>query len=358
VKDMRALLSGYYGFGNLGDEAILAAIAQELVTQLPQVELEVLSGDPAATQRTYGLEACDRWSLRCLWRALRRSDVLVQGGGGLIQDATSCMSPAYYLGVLLAARIARRPYAIFCQGVGPLRRWLWRSLTVLLLGKARLLIVRDENSAELLLRMGLRKPAEVAGDPALLLKSASPEETRQWLAGTGARLPEGYWLVVPRQVAGAEEAVAEAARALASLERPVVVMPFQAADETLAREVAGIAHGMALPTPEDPRIGAAIVAGACGVVAARLHALIFAATAGVEAFGVDYDPKVAAFCDAVGYPHAAQPALEHVAAWAQQVENGENFLQSQSVERMQSSVRHAFRRLAELLMRAGASSSV
>lgn len=354
---MRALLSGYYGFGNLGDEAILAAIAQELTAQLPQVELEVLSGDPAATQRVYGLEACDRWSLSCLWRALRRSDVLVQGGGGLIQDTTSCMSPAYYLGVLLAAWLAGRPYAIFCQGVGPLRRWLWRRLTVCLFRKACLLVVRDQESAKLLLRMGLRKPAEVAGDPAILLASASPQDVQRWLTEVGIELPEGYWLVVPRRIAEVEEAMAEWVAALASSGRTVVAMPFQAADEPMARQVASTCHGIALPSPEDPRIGASIVAHAQGVLAVRLHALIMAAAAGVEAFGVDYDPKVASFCEEVGYPHAPRPTPDEIAAWATRVENGTRFLQPEVVERMRGSVRHAFRRLAELLTQASAASS-
>lgn len=354
---MRAVLSGYYGFGNLGDEAILAAIAQELVAQLPEVEIEVLSGDPAATQRTYGLEACDRWRLSCLLHALRRSDVLVQGGGGLIQDATSCMSPAYYLGVLLAAWFAGKPYAIFCQGIGPLQRWLWRRLTVFFFARARLLIVRDQESAEALLRMGLRKPAEVAGDPALLLKAASPQETQRWLAESGAEVPEDYWLVIPREIAAIREAIIQSAEGLASTGRPVVAMPFQAADEDLARKIAALVGGIALPTPEDPRLAAGLVAQAGGVLAARLHALIFAAVAGVEAFGIDYDPKVAAFCEATGYPHSPHPTPDEVTSWARRVEEGQKFLQPEVVARMQNSVRHAFGRLAELLRQAGAASS-
>ncbi|MCX7597964.1 MAG: polysaccharide pyruvyl transferase CsaB [Armatimonadetes bacterium] len=354
---MRALLSGYYGFGNLGDEAILAAIAQELVRALPEVEIEVLSGAPADTKSAYGLEACDRWRLSCLWRALRRSDVLIQGGGGLLQDTTSTLSPAYYLGVLLAAWLVGKPYAIFCQGIGPLRRWLWQRLAVFLLSRAQLLIVRDQESAESLLRMGVRKPAEVAGDPALLLEPTAPEETQRWLKETGARLPDQYWLVVPRQIASVEEAVTHSVEALARSGRLVAVLPFQVADEALARQTAARARGLALTTPKDPRIAASLVAQAQGVLAVRLHALIFAAVAGKESFGVDYDPKVAAFCQAVGYPHSPQPTAQQVTAWATQVEDGHGFLQPEAVERMQNSVRYAFGRLAELLRQAGAASS-
>ena len=46
----RILISGYYGFGNTGDEAILAAICRDLRAVQPGVKLTVLSGDPGATR--------------------------------------------------------------------------------------------------------------------------------------------------------------------------------------------------------------------------------------------------------------------------------------------------------------------
>ena len=47
----RIVLSGYYGFGNAGDEAVLAAILASLRRQMPEVECGVLSVDPPATTR-------------------------------------------------------------------------------------------------------------------------------------------------------------------------------------------------------------------------------------------------------------------------------------------------------------------
>lgn len=56
---MRAVLCGYYGKGNGGDEALLASLLQ----MLPHgVEPIVLSGNPTQTQLDYGVEAIDRMS--------------------------------------------------------------------------------------------------------------------------------------------------------------------------------------------------------------------------------------------------------------------------------------------------------
>ena len=54
---MRYLVSGYYGEGNLGDEAILAAMLRDLRRHDPAAEVTVLSFDPADTARRHGVEA-------------------------------------------------------------------------------------------------------------------------------------------------------------------------------------------------------------------------------------------------------------------------------------------------------------
>ncbi|MGB9650908.1 MAG: hypothetical protein WCB01_03815, partial [Candidatus Cybelea sp.] len=61
------LLSGYYGFGNLGDEALLEVIADRMRRRFPSAQLEVLSATPAATAANFRVAAEPRWD----WRAIR-----------------------------------------------------------------------------------------------------------------------------------------------------------------------------------------------------------------------------------------------------------------------------------------------
>ena len=47
------LISGYYGFDNIGDESILRTLVTSLRERIPDCSLTVLSHDPAATREKY-----------------------------------------------------------------------------------------------------------------------------------------------------------------------------------------------------------------------------------------------------------------------------------------------------------------
>ena len=69
----RIVISGYYGFGNLGDEAVLCSMLQALRSEIPHLEITVLSNDPEITFREYGVLAVNRWELSALCRISRSS---------------------------------------------------------------------------------------------------------------------------------------------------------------------------------------------------------------------------------------------------------------------------------------------
>ncbi|MFQ9771301.1 MAG: polysaccharide pyruvyl transferase family protein [Oscillospiraceae bacterium] len=94
------LISGYYGFDNIGDESILRTLVTSLRERIPDCSLTVLSHDPAATREKYGVEAVERMSPLAIARAVRRCDMLISGGGSLLQDVTSSKSLHYYLAII------------------------------------------------------------------------------------------------------------------------------------------------------------------------------------------------------------------------------------------------------------------
>ena len=103
VTAPRFLLSGYYGFGNLGDEALLAASSAGCDAGYPGTTIDVLSHDPGRTAARLGVEATPRADLRAVRKAIARADVVLSGGGGLLQDTTSLQSLLYYAGIVRAA---------------------------------------------------------------------------------------------------------------------------------------------------------------------------------------------------------------------------------------------------------------
>ncbi len=114
-------ISGSYGGLNIGDEAILTAIVQELRSRMPGVEIVVFSREAEHTRAQHDVDrvAAARDSVRReLLSEIERLDLLVLGGGGILYDRES--EP--YLHVARLAQDAGVRTATYAIGVGPLER--------------------------------------------------------------------------------------------------------------------------------------------------------------------------------------------------------------------------------------------
>ncbi|CAH1193132.1 hypothetical protein PAECIP111893_00390 [Paenibacillus plantiphilus] len=111
IQSRRVVISGYYGYRNSGDEAVLKsilfALQEEGARQGIAIVPVVLSIDPAWTSQMYGVESVHRMRLGEVIRAIRGSDGLISGGGSLLQDATGVKTIPYYTGVMRRARPLR-----------------------------------------------------------------------------------------------------------------------------------------------------------------------------------------------------------------------------------------------------------
>ena len=140
---MRAVLCGYYGMGNGGDEALLYTLLSMLPAYVTPV---VLSGDPEYTTATYGVIAYHRKDMRQVIHAFHQADAFIWGGGSLMQDATSLLNPLYYGGLMILAQRLGLKTIAWGQGIGPLRRSPTRWLTRYCLSHCTAVSVRDEKS--------------------------------------------------------------------------------------------------------------------------------------------------------------------------------------------------------------------
>jgi polysaccharide pyruvyl transferase CsaB len=280
---MRVTVSGFYGFGNTGDEAIALAISRELIRRGHDPLL--LSQTPAQTARLYNCRSEARMSPLPLLRAVGSADVLLSGGGGLLQDKTSARTLTYYLSVVRLARTLGKRAVVFNQSIGPLSESGGAQVTRGLRGVNS--IVRDRCSLETLVALGVK--AELGGDPALLLEPSAGLE----------RDPDMVVLAPRGDVQGATERLRVLAAELRLRGRRVVALSFYPHEDDEAARSLGADQVI---STDQPQLALDTIAGAGMVVGVRLHALILAAAAGTPFVGVSYDPKVSGFCADAGAP--------------------------------------------------------
>lgn len=306
----RLLISGYYGFGNAGDEAILAGLIEGFRQRAPEAELTVLSGDPGATMAEHGVIAVPR-GLLATRHHVRSSDLVISGGGGLLQDVTSWRSPLYYLAVMALGRRAGRPVAFVGQSVGPLRRPAIRWLARRVLSGVGALAVRDRVSREALLGLGLGREVEVTADLAFLMSPPTEEEMEAARRKAGLPAGEGPVAAVALRPDAAGEGGEDMAGRLGEAIggvcgelglRPLLVAMQPSQDvEFAGRAAAGMPLGLGGVAPVMPaRELLALIAGCDLLIGMRLHALVFAALAGVPLVGISYDPKVDGLMEQLG----------------------------------------------------------
>ena len=161
----KVVLSGYFGFDNFGDEAILYVLSDKLKSFGHSVT--VLSSNPEKTTKIYHTASVKNFDIIKLIKTIFRSDILFSGGGSLLQDVTSFKSLFYYSLVIFIALCFRKKVVIFAQGIGPLNKSLSKFLVKNLLKHVTYISVRDENSLELLKSWNIN--AELVNDPVFSL---------------------------------------------------------------------------------------------------------------------------------------------------------------------------------------------
>jgi len=283
---MRAVLCGYYGKGNAGDEALLASLLQMLPSSVQPV---VLSGNPAETRRRYGVESCDRMKTASIIKALRRSEVFIWGGGSLMQDATSAANPVYYGGMMGLARQLGLKTIAWGQGIGPLQRPLTRWIARQAFAGCSAVSVRDRGSAEILTNWQI--PFTIAPDPVWALEGKPVQELADLPFPRVAVTWRSHPQLTPARLACLTQALVDFQKITQTC---ILLVPFQASQDlaiaqSIQSQLTGANH---LVTIEDPRELKGVFQGVDMAIGMRLHSLILAAAAQCRCFGLSYDPKV------------------------------------------------------------------
>ncbi|WDV45259.1 polysaccharide pyruvyl transferase CsaB [Clostridiaceae bacterium M8S5] len=310
-KGKKILISGYYGFRNSGDDAILKAIINEFKKIDDTLEITVLSKDPQSTQEIYNIRAVNRFSIFSVYKEIKNSDLLISGGGSLIQDITSTKSILYYLSLLKLAKHKKKPVMVYANGIGPINKRLNKILSKKILNKVDVITLRDFDSLNTLNKLNVNNEnIHVTADPVYALKEENEDRINEILNLEGIDMSKETIGLAVRSWKNDEHNIKEFAKAIDYINENydvnILLVPmhypsdyefsveikkhtkskcFILKNEYSVEEIMGIIKRLEL------------------IIAMRLHSLIYAATQTTPMIAVVYDPKVDGFMNNIGLEH-------------------------------------------------------
>ncbi len=300
----RLVLAGYFGRGNLGDDAILLGFINGVKNL--GYQYTVVCGAPEFLMRDYGLRGVSHLDFKAVRTVIEQCDALVFPGGSIFQDVSSVRSVAYYADLVKSAKKANKKVVMLGQGVGPLNRFLGRRMAASAFQAADVIAVRDRGSVASLQELGVSGNPRVTADMAFLLPEPTQDIGLQQF-GVGDMKSVG----LSARPAGSDKGK-HVVKVFSRLMRllfdngwvPVMIEMDRELDrpmlDRLGKEFGGKVpeiRGLTSPIQLQQRL-----MRMDAVLGMRLHAGILATTVGVPAYMVSYDPKVTAFANAMGYP--------------------------------------------------------
>ncbi len=303
----KLVISGYYGFGNAGDEAMLAAILEAILDVIPNAEITVISGNPKDTMDKHGVKAISRLSPLPIIKALKGCDLLISGGGSLLQDVTSDRSLYYYLSIIRMAKWFNRPVMLYAQGIGPLLRERAKKAVAKVLNNVDLITVRDDISKQALLDLNIKTPIYVTADAVLSMHPVDSSIGKRLLSQydlKGVRPKIGVAIREWKQEQQYHKNLAVALDRLSQeCNADIIFIPMQHPQDTnesykvaSQMEHKPIVLNRAYTTAEL----FALTGSMDVLIGVRLHALVFASLMEKPVVGISYDPKIDSFLEMIG----------------------------------------------------------
>lgn len=306
------MISGYYGFNNSGDDALLQAMIDNLKSLDDNLRIVVLSKDPEETIKRYKVDAINRISIFEILKYMRRTKVLLSGGGSLIQDVTSTKSIFYYLTIMRLAKAKHMSLMVYANGIGPINKKRNRKSARKVLESSDVITLREEGSMHLLKEIGVENEnVYLTADPALTLDGADQELITNVLkshsAYEGRRLLGVSVRAWKKNEKNFEKTFAKNLDIICQNNNVYpLFLPMQfPCDLDFSMKI--IKH---LKTPYyiintqyDEKIFAGLISRCELILGMRLHSLIYSASVKVPVVGIVYDPKVKSFLEYIGQNH-------------------------------------------------------
>ena len=171
---MKAFIIGYYGSDNIGDEVLLHQVIKMIYRIDETIEISSLSYRTHATQALHNINSVSRNKYFDIIRAIRESDIVIGGGGSMLQNVTSNRSLYYYLALIRIAKFFNKKVILLGNGFGPITGTFYQNLTKKALNRIDVFLARDEETLSRLKDIGVTSKVVLAADLAYYDYAAKP----------------------------------------------------------------------------------------------------------------------------------------------------------------------------------------
>lgn len=326
---------GYYGWRNVGDDAMLYALLRELHASDPKANFAILARMPVVIpsqvkSRTTFVKLSP---LAVLWEVLKSSVVII-GGGTWMHDYGKRVTNMRTLLILfilaLIAKVFNNKVYLIGHGLGPLTTVWGKILARLICQLGDAISTRDKSAYEILKVWGFRDKASVGFDLSALLEPLDEtkssrlekvESDKQILGISITPVFEIYHgqrekdiLLIDRIAEPLNKWLARDSRA------EVYLFVFKGKSKDDDVQITALLQERLQPTERikvvhydpDPRSMLGQVAQCFAFLGTKYHSCLFAYISKIPLLVIDYHPKCRALANNIGLPKQAVISLEEV----------------------------------------------
>lgn len=319
----KIVISGWYGPGNIGDEAILQAMVDIFEKEFEGCEITALSFDPEYTRKTQNIDAVmqypsgkRRWIKSILSldiggtiRAIKECDLFVMGGGGFLSDWQPNV-PKDWLKQFRVAKYFGKETWLYRVGAGPFLHEEGKKTTKYYIDNyVDKVSVRDRASYdELVNNVGIVKPVEIEIDPVAQMdveRYMSGKKSQNFIGMIYTEYfksrffkPElrGRWDALFEAFCTQIESVLEHGYV------PKLIFFQKGIEKELSqRFIERFGDRVAAEFPEDYKEAIYIMESCRGIVSFRLHGNILAYAMNKPFLPIIYHHKTAGFLEQIGF---------------------------------------------------------
>lgn len=250
-----------------------------------------------------------RFNWREVISSIKHADIVISGGGSLLQDRTSTRSLLYYLGIIKIAKFFKKKVMLYANGIGPINKKTNRIMTKYIVNKVDLITLRDELSKQDLRSMHVTRPLiHVTADPVFSMDIAK-SDYKKFLTDNGIPIDKPLVGVLFREWKNLhyEDIIANVCdKLIMDKDVNILFIPMHKEDIAISKCIANKTKNKSYVLDKD--LDSSSIIGLIGemhmILSMRLHALLFAALSSIPMVGFVYDPKVSGYLELLEMPSA------------------------------------------------------